>query len=237
MHILRSLSVVLLLASAGAVAQEAPEEPVAFLVPIVAEKVSGGFGSIWSTELLAFNASAAEKFITDYLSGSIRVNQRVPPGSTVDVTLFRRDGGEYFISSYPKSVTLQARVFDESREELNWGTHLPVIEWDVEKGNEFWFVRVPAADPFRHSVRAFRATGPALIRVRYYDAETNEFLAERSDETYGSSAWHSFNVAEIAGREAVRIEVTSDSHIWAMVSVTNEETQFVTIIPGKAVKP
>jgi hypothetical protein len=60
----------------------------------------------------------------------------------------------------------------------------------VEKGNEFWFVRVPAADPFRHSVRAFRATGPALIRVRYYDAETNEFLAERSDETYGSSAWH-----------------------------------------------
>jgi hypothetical protein len=237
MNILRSLTVLLLLGSAGA-AQEVPEEPVAFLVPIVAEKVSGGFGSIWSTELLAFNASATEKFITDYLSGSIRVNQSVPPSSTVNVTLFRRDGGEYFISSYPKSITLQARVFDESREELNWGTHLPVIEWDVEKGNEFWFVRVPTADPFRHSVRAFRARparrsfGCAITTL-----ETNEPLAERSDDAYGSSAWHSFDVAEIAGREAVRIEVTSDSPIWAMVSVTNEETQFVTIIPGKAVKP
>jgi hypothetical protein len=239
MNILRSLTVLLLLTSAAAIAQEIPEESVLHLVPIVAEKAPGGFGSIWSTELLAFNASQTRTVISGPCQTSLCVNEVVPAGSTANVTLFRRDGRESFIYTYPKVLTLQARVFDESRQALNWGTHLPVVEWDAEKGNEFWFVRVPTAEPFRHSVRAFRhfEAGPVPIRVRYYDVETNELLAERSDDAYGSSAWHSFNVAEIAGRETVRIEVTSDSPIWAMVSVTNEETQFVTILPGRAVQP
>jgi hypothetical protein len=69
---LRRISAVLLLVvSAGLYAQEVPEERVLFLmVPIVAEKVPGGFGSIWSTEVVAFNASGTEKLITGVVGGS-----------------------------------------------------------------------------------------------------------------------------------------------------------------------
>ena len=239
MHIvLRRTAVLLFVLSAGLYAQEVPEERVLFLIPIVAEKVPGGFGSIWSTEVVAFNASGTEKLIRDRCIGLCLV-QHVPPGEAVNVRLFERDGGAYFIHTDRRSVTLQARVFDESRQELNWGTHLPVVEWDAVKGNEFWFVRVPAVAPFRHTVRAFGGldSGENTFRVRYYDANTSELLAERTETGFHDPAWHSSDIPEIAGRESVRIQVSSQSPIWAMVSVTNEETQFVTILPGRAVQP
>ncbi|MBW3672318.1 MAG: hypothetical protein KY432_11680 [Acidobacteria bacterium] len=219
-------------------------DTVRILAPVHAQQVPGAFGSIWSTELRVFNSgdSTATLYPPCITGGPCPINE-VPAGGDVEVVwlLGPDKGGPKFFdvdSSELAQLTFQLRVFDESRTMLNWGTIVPVVEWEKARGERFWFVRVPASPPFRHTLRIYSATSPhpPTARVRYYNADTSELVAER---TLLVGMWykelHSSSILELEDVSSVRIEVVSETgdDIWAMVSVTNDDTQVVTILPGE----
>ncbi|MGA7617471.1 MAG: hypothetical protein WBX15_20085 [Thermoanaerobaculia bacterium] len=135
------------------------------------------------------------------------------------------------------SLAFQVRVFDESRTALNWGTFVPAVDWNSAKRLRFSFVRVPTATPFRHTVRVYSFSPRAGHgHVRYYDADSGATLAIREftiTTDRGEAQIDSLGIPELADATEVRIEVESDADpIWSLVSITNDETQVVTILPG-----
>jgi hypothetical protein len=228
------------------------EHATPFLVPVYPQRLPGAFGSIWSSQWRVLNSSDAEvtlfPLICDPGCGplaTIRAGEEF-----VGLTGGGFPNGFWF-GAFPSDadgLTFQLRVFDESRSDLNWGTHVPVVDWEAEKGRLFWFVAVPATERFRHTVRVYSASHtsvPAVVRFYLPDgpAGGNRLLTERSVVVHSDAPaqFDSLGIPELSGIDEVRIQVevapsAGDRHVWAMVSVTNVETQVVTIIPGRTVR-
>jgi hypothetical protein len=218
------------------------------LVPIAADSAPGAFGSSWSTELRIYNSSAFPRLLLDacFSRFCFPSGTELPPHSEsiVEMNPLGGNGGpEVFRADedWMGDLTFQLRVFDHSRTTLNWGTTLPVVDWSSESAEEFWFVRVPVAPPFRHTLRIYSM--PIILQarpvtVRFYDADSSALVATRRvdvGDTYVDVAQlGSAGIPELQGIANVRVQVVSETGepVWAMVSVTNDETQVVTIIPG-----
>jgi hypothetical protein len=209
------------------------------LVPVYGQQIPGAFGSLWSTEFRVFNAAAAPAHLATPCSGVDCRVYELPPNAESTPFDSRPIAGPHFLlvgRQALSDLTFQLRVYDESRSSLNWGTAVPVVEWESASGTEFRFIRVPASPPFRHTLRlySFSPSG-APVRIRYYDRATGSVVAQREILVNNFAQAHSVDLPELLGVEDVRIEVvaTSTSRVWAMVSITNDETQFVTILAGE----
>jgi hypothetical protein len=240
-----AVAVLVLGISAPAFAQN-PWDPAPgftrMLIPVYTQEAPGAFGSLWSTDLRVFNAGAAVAQIAPRCT-ILCISVSIPPGSEVDpIRVLGFPGGSMrqpFFFSVSREVlsqlTWQLRVYDESRADLNWGTTIPVVDYETEKANDFWFLEVPAASPFRHTVRIYTRSIGAGVLGRYYDTETDALVIERTyplDDFY--LQLDSLGFPELAGLAAVRIQTEAvGGPIWSMVSVTNNDTQVITILPGK----
>jgi len=224
----------------------APENPTTWLlVPIYAQQVPGAFGSVWSTELRVLNSGDTPAVLSLPCATGLCFSYEVAARQDTEPVHKEFYHGKALPLFYQvetarlRDLTFQLRVFDESRMALNWGTYIPVVDWGKDSAGRFWFVRVPASAPFRHSVRLYTFSPvPVTIRVRYYNPESHTLIAERALTLQGQehAQLDSLNVSELRGLREVRIEAVADQgSIWAMVSITNEDTQVVTILPGKRI--
>ena len=151
------------------------------------------------------------------------------------------------------------RVRDVSRQSQTWGTQLPVVresdyDWIVQ------LFDVPLQDRFRQTLRIFaQPVGLTCcndVAVRFYSIADNKLLYETTapmrhapygvgiitSPSAGSPEFpiqpetatidHLGQIAELKGHDRVRIEVDGayNRHLWAYVSVTNNETQHVTVV-------
>lgn len=149
-------------------------------------------------------------------------------------------------------VAFELRVQDISRQATTWGTEVPVVRTGDLHSSTLRLVNVPLDARFRQALRLYdlsASTSPAVL-VRFIDADVDRVLHEAViplttlpslDDLYrGFRLFPAYadigNVADLpqlADSARVHIEVeplAPDMRFWAFVSVTNNETQHVTLV-------
>jgi hypothetical protein len=220
-----------------------PVDSTAFnqvLLPVLATNAPGAFGSIWSTVTVISNNSDTEVTL---LTVGCLLNQglfcrSVSIGGHQTVSLDPMDEPRGFSFLIPRgsSVDMQLRVRDLSRQAQTWGTSIPVVR-DVDFKSIVRLHDVPTDSRFRSTLRAYNYFGVVQpIRINIFDDKSGAFLT--SDLFSADSSFQVGSLADtypqIRSHDTVRIDVDSGSDpprpVWAFVSVTNNETQHVTVI-------
>lgn len=208
----------------------------------------GGYGSIWKSELHAFNRGTGP--VTVLTSASLCILGSCPTGRFVIPPGESREIG----SSEPTmllvsdgvagDLSLNARVFDESRNRVDWGTELPLVSTE-SVNHEFALLNVPVRSGFRLLLRLYESSGggdvEVLIRTRNAATgliikQTTVTLEGRFYEDPFDFAHTQLSLDDALGAEGegfVHIEVVAlqpSRQIWGFVSVTHNETQHVTLV-------
>lgn len=226
-----------------------------FLVPLVAQEQAGGHGSVWSTRMWAYNAgtegvilyptslckTAMCTIFTPVSAGRpgeiefLRVLPGTPPGQIL-----------YADSTEELDVFLSLRVRDESRNAASMGVQIPVIRDSELFETPISLPGVPGDLRFRHTLRIYDiANEPSSFRVKVLDdlgrilvEETvtltvNPGTADATGLDFGPSAAQldfRNRIPLDEGAYAVTVEPLQESRFWAFLSVTNNETQEVTLV-------
>jgi hypothetical protein len=157
------------------------------------------------------------------------------------------------------AATFNLRVQDVSRQAETWGTELPVVRESEFRSGRIELLNIPLDDRFRQTLRIYDpdAHEHARFRIALYDTTAVAQGLERSPgtlvaemiveaqtgKTYRPGFPRVPSVAQLANfrdllpnlpssaRLRIEIEpVTSGMRFWAFVSVTNNETQHVTLV-------
>ncbi len=206
-------------------------EPV--LIP-VAISGAGAFGSQWVTELTARNEN-------DFRAHTTRLvrDKNFPSGYLFFVS--RQGAPKDFFSILVRDLSHQAEAL---------GTEVPVVREKDFFDRPFTILNVPADARYRVALRLYRIDGePSLhLRIRALDAlegygpdaEQPPLVDQMVSLTPGNLTLMSAYIGDLlttfprlAGKGVLRIEIDGTSQqrtSWAFVSVTNNETQHVTVI-------
>ena len=210
------------------------------LLPVIASNTPGAFGSIWQTDASFFNHSDTTIDIhwgdcqPNNTTPSLCFSASIPPKTTTHLTpLNQIDIPRGRIND----LDISLRVRDLSRQAQTWGTSIPVVR-EVDFRPTIRLQNVPTDSRFRSTLRTYHyfGTAPALRTIRIFDEATGELLV--TDTLTSLTAFQINSLTDtypqLHGHETVRIEVQPavdpPQPIWAFVSVTNNETQHVTVI-------
>lgn len=211
------------------------------LLPVVLSATTataGAFGSLWKGEATFHNAS------TDAVSIVVPCHPVVldpctPPvisaGSTETMQPFGAPGA--FVSiprQHIDEIDITLRVQDVSRQSQTWGTSIPVVRATQFKP-AIRLIGVPTDSRFRLTLRIYGYGQPEMVNLRIFDPASAVPLVDVSVNLTGHDPAYlqldPLTFAQVAAVPVVRIEVSSPfDPIWAFVSVTNNETQHVTVI-------
>lgn len=224
-----------------------------FLIPTVAhEPIPGAFGSLWVTEIAGRNVGLAEVPLRfpcepDY---PLCTYMSIPPGGSFShPTPWSRNSPHGTVletfSGVADHLLITARVRDLSRGHLTWGTEIPIVRESRVTGTPITLLDVPNAERFRltlrmydfeHNVgnffvvRAFALTGDVPL------AEITVPMSLLTDSDGMSQGLYFAVISELPlpadAPERLRLEIQTaiPTKYWAFASLTNNETQHVTVI-------
>jgi len=211
------------------------------LLPVVASNAPGAFGSIWQTDASFFNHSSIAidiRWPPSHCDGiptpSLCIFASIPPNTTTHLTASN-------VIEIPRGrindLEISLRVRDLSRQSQTWGTAIPVVR-ETDFRPIVRLQNVPTDPRFRVTLRTYNYfdTVPPLRTTRIFDEATGELLV--TDTLTSMTAFQINSLTDtypqIRDHDTVRIEVQPNIDppipIWAFVSVTNNETQHVTVI-------
>lgn len=183
----------------------------------------------------------------------------VAPGATVHARPFpvAPNSAGHFILVEPDAIQnlhMALRVHDTSRALQTWGTVIPVVREDEAFVHPFELLDVPAdARSFRSLLRiyGFSHDVPMSVTVRVFrsstsgaapqDVPSDDLVTEKtftlSTSVYTQrpvyAEWMLDGFDRQVAADRVRVEIVPNSSttpVWAFISVTNNETQHVTVI-------
>jgi hypothetical protein len=238
-----SLIISVLLATLPAVAQS-----TRFLVPIVAAGGSGAFGSLWTSEVVAFNNSSVEvPIVYSYRCPFECPTFVLPPLAGQDLVIHTESAVPaafvYLPNAPADAIEFGLRVRDVSQQSDSWGAEVPVVREDRAFARPFDLLNVPLPSRFRQTLRIydFDNSGGG-VRVQYYNMTGGPALKEfilpllTPTDIY-TPAYLQFDqfaqLPELAGVSKIRVRISpmdASQRLWAMVSVTNNVTQELTMI-------
>jgi hypothetical protein len=225
----------------------APPSPKFFdraLIPVIFNG-PGAFGSNWVTELSLRNDNTFTVEPWRPIGGMAEIIPRQP-------LLFSGDApGGLFVGiplQASGSLALHAGVRDTSRAGSEWSTEIPIVREEQFSTVGIDLLDIPADPRYRTMLRIYSTENPVFannsrVHVIVYSLENGgiyrSFFATLSNGSgctdAGSCADHpsSVAVADVAtgnfsGRVGVQIQSTLP--IWAFATVTNNETQHVTVV-------
>ena len=217
-----------------------------FFIPVNANEVPGANGSIWKTEFTVHNPTE----FTVPLDGHVCETPftcpplTLAPGETKSIVILPGRGesaGLMVPGGIAGRLSMSLRVRDLSRDAQNWGTELPVLPLSVFTNHVQRLLDVPTDPRYRVLLRAF---GVADTIVRVHPLSGNDVLDELhfepSPDHSGVLAIDPITPAvRASGHERVRVVVEflpgpidepPYNGGWAFISLTNNQTQHVTII-------
>ncbi|MEO8217704.1 MAG: hypothetical protein ABI718_11540 [Acidobacteriota bacterium] len=222
------------------------------LLPLlIGATIPGSFGSIWTTELVTRNTASVPIWIgpePSQMSPLPAPDFTREPETTFQIgispTVFS-PAWLYVETGHADDVAVNLRVKDISRQSLTYGTEMPVVR-EREFRTSMDLMNIPTDDRFRSTLRIYRQPGPQheLVQVMFYDMDDNRMLAEAAvgvegpgasiqPPPYGEIGDLTAQLPQLRSANKLRIKLIPDSpeeKIWAFVSVTNNETQHVTLI-------
>ncbi len=232
---------------------------VKILLPVtrVFGGLPGAYGSVWDSEITAVNRGTTTLWVL--YNGAAYACPAPPcpfpsavpvsPQSTVPLLAWapvpRVVGG--FATLDAKGATdlvLQTRVFDTSRESTNWGAYVPTVPESAAERTVVDFPAVATAAPFRATLRIYDfdpdSTHQARVRVFRTNFTGDELIREMVVPLQATLDPALFpgeaeiDLSSIAPQEqTVRVQVspvTQSLRYWPMISVTNNTTQYLTIL-------
>ncbi|HEX9459913.1 MAG TPA: hypothetical protein VGA84_12240 [Thermoanaerobaculia bacterium] len=249
---MRTLKTFLLVIATLLAALPAWAQSTRVLVPIVATGASGAFDSLWTSEVVAFNSSADPVSIlyphscvgTCGVPGTVlhafeAGDLAILTGSAVPAAFI------YVPNESVDAIEFGLRVRDVSRQTDSWGTEVPVVRESRAFQRPFDLLNVPLPSRFRQTLRVydFEDKSGSGVSVQFYDMVTGRLLKDfqlamlpRSNDTF-TPAYVQLDqfgqAAELAGIDRIRVRISptnATQRLWAMVSVTNNVTQELTMI-------
>jgi len=228
-------------------------EPI--LLPVsLAQSVPGAFGSIWASDFWV--AAVGEVRVEETERCLACLPQIVfANGTSHDVafgTFPDETPGElvWLSRANTANARFNLRVRDLSRQSQTWGTEIPVVRESQYRTTAISLLNVPLDSRFRVTLRAYDPDvhQHASFRFDFRDMQRGALLASRTvAAVYKQSGKFAFprlaacaqlgdvraSVPEIANQEIVRVDVSAvdeATRFWAFASVTNNETQHVTLV-------
>jgi hypothetical protein len=221
------------------------------LLPIYVESNHGAFGSLWESELWVHNGTDEHLPI-----GPVALSHwpGVPPRQTIKPPITPSSAGHHpglFIwirRAQASAAHFNLRVKDLSRQSETWGTEIPVVRESAFRSDWLVLLNVPADTRYRKRLRIYEALiigqSAGEVTVRLIGMEDGRTLWEQilalkgPPQGSGSTPYQPGYVeipinAQFEGSERALIEIVpfrDGMKIWAFVSVTNNETQHVTLI-------
>jgi hypothetical protein len=229
------------------------------LIPILLDPINGANGSLFVTSFGARLRGQGKVALYGFelfcpLSGCIYpsltdapqfLTPQYPQISNDDAPLVGNGNPGRFIY-VPKNdlsqVAMSLRVFDHSRSTSNFGTEIPIVRSD-DFARNFRTIRllnVPTGPGFRNTLRIYgvdpssvfvRVEGQRIAPVDHQiqlSEPTNIF--EPATATFTTFPQNVGDVDVLVTVPHPPILPISDSPVWAFVSVTNNETQLITIV-------
>ncbi len=212
------------------------------LIPVIYNG-PGQQGSRWATDLWIMNGG---NYSIPFLRGPV---PQLDAEQIADVAVNAPNGYVlYPVRNTTKDLAINALARDLSRQSEALGTEIPVVrERDFEE-RRILLTNIPSDPAFRVTLRAY-ALDPIELdgRMNYwlYDLETGAQVAfgilrlepPADEHTPWSGTIGDLLVAhpEIVNKGRLRLSISplrpdSGARFWAFVSVTNNETQHVTVI-------
>lgn len=231
-----------------------PESYVRYLLPLLPARAGGALGSLWETRLVVRNGSE-HPLVPLPVDADLRMPPPpvnvVAPGQTRDDLRFGRiiggDGGFLYIPRpLDDAASMTLRVRDTSRAAEGLGTEVPIVP-PGDFRTRVNLLSVPTDARYRATLRIYGdQLAPMPARVRLYREGESVPFSEQVVQLSGfisaapipfppSPAYAQLDPLTPAARaagERLRVEVASewDVKLWAMLSITNNETQQVTLI-------
>jgi hypothetical protein len=220
---------------------------------------NGAFGSLWDTDVSVRNDNPYT-FTSPYGSlfelWCLLCDPPPPPGVRPHQSATIRAGASLtgvpsgFLSWVPrqaaKNVHFGLLVRDLSRQREALGAEVPVVrEHEFFDGTSFSLLNIPADPRFRTALRVYAIDGATQVRLRILPMSSPQVLVDTSvvvpkaggqDQNHGALFIGDLVAAypQLAGHGPLRIEVEPLSpgaiRIWGFASITNNETQHVTVI-------
>lgn len=212
-------------------------------IPVLASHLPGAGGSVWQTDLWVANrtdqpivysiAACTQACCCDEIN-TIRPQSIAIRGDD-------RPTGRWIGIPGANTVLIEARFRDLSRNASSAGVELPIVSETDFRSDEVNLVSIPRDPRFRVNLRIYGLETAGPVVVEQLDASgqllrTDQVsLAAPPNGLYGLLP--SYAQLPVVSTEAesspfrIRIRpIFSGLHIWALASVTNNETSEVTII-------
>lgn len=229
-------------------------EPVLF--PIVVKNESGAAGTSWTSETIARNKSS-EPLLYSFGLLHIPADRVLSPGELTRgayINVVPIDGSLTWLQKgHSEDFSFSCRLFETSRAENADGIDLPVVTLDETYDRPFEILRVPVTENHRMMLRVYDlwSTPGGEVDVRIYrlfsGSMEEAFIGQIRLRTDAISAPSTpTNLSQRVGFVRLpldehippgvtdlRIEispVTEGQALWAMVSLTHNETQRVSIV-------
>jgi hypothetical protein len=229
------------------------------LLPVAASG-SGANGARFETEILITNAGDEAVPVsgdaTDWLSlQSPPPNRFIQPHTTGTFTDLLYDAAAhtdafiYVPARLARDVITKVRVHDTSRDAAAYGVEIPVVS-DLDFAATVRLAGIPTDSRFRSTLRVYaydaRNFGPVTLRVR--DAADGTLLATvpialnallGEELLFPASAQLALDsiIAPLRSHARLRIDIVDSDAIrpiWAFVSITNNQTQEITLVTPQA---
>ena len=220
------------------------------IIPIAFKPLSAAFGTRWVSDISVYNDSddsvaidpeICSGLIPPHICESIR---RVPSHSSMRIEPWSVYADDPSMSLFPPAdhagnLHFTVRLRETSRDPDGPGTEIPVLRTRDFQQQRVWLPSIPTSTRFRATLRVF--TIAEVVNVRVRDNATGELLSERQATRYHPTDGGSFGTltfsdllesAVVRAHDKVRIEVESVREhwpIWAMVTLTDNESQRVQI--------
>lgn len=262
-HTLFSLLVLSLFSAPMVVAEDNPADFTTTLVPLVTQGLRGAHGSVWDSELYVFNGSHLPLRMPGFSDSPvlpIEPSIVIQPHTTMHLGLYPRDGADgaflYIPNTMVSTTKMSLRVRDTSQNATSLGDEVPVVRVD-QAAHALTIFDVPVDPKYRATLRIYGFTpAPMPVRVaiypeigvpalRQFDVTLNGIVNAAFDPFPLHPAYIALDPLGDAIRASivrrVRIEITNfapiitppPAKIWAFVSLTNNETNQVTIVTPK----
>ena len=221
-------------------------EPI--LIPIALKPIDAAYGTRWASTISVYNDSdesiPIEREIC-YFFGSPRVcsqpARRVAPHASLDIeprSNWPAEPAMFVLTPADQADHLHftVRLHELSRSPNGPGTQIPVVRERDFQRTQVWLTAVPNTLGYRSTLRVFSDSLDVTVRVR--DEATGELLLERSNSrwiptdtgTFGTATFTDLLTADsVRSHAKVRIEAQSSRPVWALLTLTENDTQEVQI--------